>query len=49
MLDVLGLGVQGANHPDVVSAVVDYFQPAPNYTIHFIGMDAEVTFEREVH
>ena len=40
-VDVSGLGVQGANHLDCVST--------PNDAIQFIGTDAEVTFEREVH
>jgi len=48
-VNVSGLATQGANRPDVVSALVEYFRPAPIAAIQFIGMDAKVTFEREVH
>ena len=40
---------QGANRPEVVSALVEYFHPAPIAAIQFSGTDAKVTFEREVH
>ena len=48
-VDVSGLAAQGANCPDVVSAVVEYFRPASIAAIQFIGTDAKVTFKREVH
>ena len=48
-VDVSGLAAQGAHRPEVVSALVDYFHPASIAAIQFIGTDAKVTFEREVH
>ena len=48
-VDVSGLASQGANRPDVVSTLVEYFRPAPIVAIQFIGTDAKVTFECEVH
>ena len=48
-VDVSGFVAQGANRPEVVSALMDYFHPAPIAAIHFSGTDAKVAFEREVH
>ena len=48
-VDVSGLAAQGANRPDVVSTVVEYFRLASIAAIQFIGTDAKVTFKREVH
>ena len=48
-VDVLSLATQGANRPDVVSAVVEYFRLASIAAIQFIGTDAKVTLKREVH
>ena len=48
-VDVSGFVAQGANSPEVVSALVEYFHPAPIAAIQFSGTDAKVTFEREVH
>lgn len=39
-VDVSGLAAQGANRPEVVSAVVEYFRPASIAAIQFIGTDA---------
>ena len=48
-VDVSGFVAQDANRPEVVSALVEYFHPAPIAAIQFSGTDAKVTFEREVH
>ena len=48
-VDVSGFATQAAHLPEVVSAPKDYFHPAPIAAIQFIGTDAKVTFEREVH
>lgn len=48
-VDVSGFAAQVAHRPKVISALVDYFHPAPIAAIQFIGTDAKVTFEREVH
>lgn len=48
-VDVSGFVAQGANRPEVVSALVQYFHPAPIAAIQFSGTDAKLTFEREVH
>ena len=39
-VDVSGLAAQGAHRPEVVSALVDHFQPAPVAAIQFIRTDA---------
>ena len=48
-VDVSGLAAQGTNRPDVVSVLVEFFRPAPIVAIQFLGTDAKVTFERQIH
>ena len=48
-MDVSGLAAQGANRPDVVSVLVEFFRSAPIVAIQFLGTHAKVTFEREIH
>ena len=49
-LNVRELASGGMARPEVVSAIIDYFQPArPIAAVQFLGFDAKVTFEKEVH